>query len=148
MAIASVERLENRLGIKPSGDVVGGVVIAFLGVLHLFVLQLSGVGGFVLLLAVWALVGGAVGTFVEQSRDQKSAQDPRITAALSGVFGAVFTVALLFLTGLAGLWSGFIHTTFGNELLPVTLSALILLTISWTVLAFIGGSIYRRTAGT
>lgn len=143
MASATAKRLENRVGIKPSGDVVGGVVVAILGLFHLFVLQLDG-GGVVLLLLVWPLVGGAVGTFVERSPDGTSDQDPRITAALSGVFGAIFTVVLILLTGLAGLWTGFIHTTFGNELLPVTLSALILLTISWTVFGYTGGYIYRR----
>lgn len=144
MASAQVKRLESTLGFEPSGDVVGGVVLAFLGIIHLFVLQLSGIGGSVLLFAVWPLLGGAVGSFVEQSLDRDPPQDLRLTAVLSGVFGALITVALILLTGLGGLWSGFIHTTFGVELLPVTLSALILLTISWAVLASIGGFVHRR----
>lgn len=148
MASATVERLENTLGFKPGGDIVGGVVLAILGVLHLFVFQLSGVGGLVLFLMVWPLVGGVVGTLVEETTDRKPARDPRVTAALSGVFGSFITVVLVFLTGVAGLWTAFIHSTFGTELLPVSLGALILLTISWTVLAFIGGFVYRRaTAG-
>lgn len=142
MASATAKRLENSIGYNPSGDVIGGVVLAVLGILHLFVLQLTGIEGFVLLLAVWPLASGVVGTLVERARD--SGQDTRVTAALTGVFGAVITVALIFLAGLAGLWSVFIHTTFGTGLLPGTLSALILLTIAWTVFAYIGGYLYRQ----
>lgn len=146
MASATDGRWGNTLGFKPSGDIVGGVILAILGLLHLFVFQLAGVGGFVVLLLVWPLVGGAIGTFIGETADRTPAQDPRITAALSGVFGSLITVALVFLTGLIGLWTAFIHTTFGTELLPVSLGVLILLTISWTVFAFIGGFIYRRAS--
>lgn len=117
-----------------TADVVGGAVIAVLGLAHLFGLQLAGTVGFAALLAGWPLVGGSVA-----SRLSARAADAPVAGAVAGAFGA-FTVALVvLLTGFAGAWSSFITTNVGVTLWPVTFATLATLAISWTVFGYVGG---------
>lgn len=115
---------------------VGGAVMAILGLLHLFALQVGGFVGAVLLFLAWPVIGGAVATYVEDSRGGT----PDLTVgAVSGVFGALVVSVVVFLTGLAGLWSNFIVANIGVSLWPVFFAVLVAFTILWTVFGFVGG---------
>lgn len=128
-----------------SGDVVGGLLASLLGVIHLFGLQLGGGIGFVLLLVGWPLVGGAVGARVERSRS--GGRDWGTTSGLAGTFGALVVSLIVFLSGLSGVWSGFITTAFGNTFWPVVFAVLVVFTVSWTVFGYVGGYIEAQLAG-
>lgn len=118
------------------GDVVGGAVVAVLGLLHLFLLQVGGILGWLLLFVVWPLVGGAVAAFVEDRRT--GSVDPTV-GPLAGVFGSIVVSLLVLLTGLVGLWSGFIVTNIGVSLWPVFFAVLVSFTVLWTVFGYVGG---------
>lgn len=129
-----------------SGDVVGGAIVALLGLVHLFGLQFGGGLGFFLLLVVWPFLGGAIAARVERGRP--TGRDWQTTSAVSGALGAVVTAVLVFLTGVAGVWSGFITTAFGSAFWAVVFAVLVLFTIAWTVFAYAGGFAESRIATT
>lgn len=124
----------SRGGIR--GDLVGGTVVAILGLLHLYLLQVGGVLGGLLLFVVWPLLGGAAATFVEDRRS--GSVDPTV-GPLAGVFGSLVVSLLVLLTGLVGSWSGFIVTNIGVSLWPVFFAVLVSFTILWTVFGYVGG---------
>lgn len=117
-----------------TADVVGGSVAAVLGLVHVFGLQLGGLVGFAALLFGWPLVGGSVASRLSSRRE-----DAAVDGAVSGTFGALFVTALVFVTGLAGAWPGFVVRNVGVSLWPVTFALLAMLTISWTVFGYVGG---------
>lgn len=145
MADTMNNKWHTGLGESASGDVIGATVGLVLGLLHLFVLQAGGTA-LVLLFVVWPLLGGMVGAYVEQTA-RRPARDLPVVGVLSGVFGAFAMAILVFLTGLAGVWSGFITSTFGVGLLPVTMVALMVFTITWAVFGYLGGTAVRTWAG-
>lgn len=126
-----------------SGDVVGGAVTAVLGLLHVFGLQVGGAIGFLLLLVVWPLIGGGIGSRVERARDGR---DWGTTSTLTGVFAALVTAVLVLLAGVAGAWPGFVTTNFGVTLWPVFFTVLVLFTLAWTVSGYAGGFVERQLA--
>lgn len=138
---ASVGRAWNDL----SGDVVGGLVLTAVGVIHVFGLGVGGALGFTLLLVVWPLIAGALGSRVERARP--NGRDWGTTSAVVGAFGALATTLIIFLAGLAGLWSGFLTTAFGSDFRAVVFAVLIVLTISWTVFGYVGGYAETRISG-
>jgi len=126
-----VRRIGGRR-VPVSADVAGGIVVAALGVLHLYVLQVGGLVGFLVLLAGWPLVGGTVAA-------RLSASDERVSALLAGAFGALVTALVVLLTGIAGMWPGFVTANFGVTLWPVTFTVFLLLAITWTVFGYVAG---------
>lgn len=123
-----------------TADVVGGGVIAVLGLLHVFGLQLGGTVGFVALLVGWPLVGGSVASRLSARRE-----DAQVDGAVAGTFGALLVTLVVFLTGLAGAWPSFVVTNVGVSLWPVTFAMLATLTISWTVFGYVGGYVATLT---
>lgn len=131
---------QGRFGTgKWSPDVAGGAVVALLGLLHVFVLQVGGLGGFLALLVGWPLVGGVVAARLAPA-------EARLRGALAGVFGALVVTLVVLLTGLVGLWSTFITANIGVSLWPVTFAVLLMLTVPWTVFGYTGGYLAERTA--
>lgn len=128
----------------PSGDVIGGALLAGIGLLHLFVLQIGGWLGIGLLVVVWPLLGGVIGGTLAIRRDGETS--PQLAGAITGVFGAVTTVVVTMLAGFAGLWNDFITTTFGTEIVPVAIAMTMILVITWTVFGFVGGYAVRDQA--
>jgi hypothetical protein len=127
-----------------SGDVVGGALITVLGLLHLFGLQLGGWLGFVLLLGVWPMLGGAVAARVGRRRGGK---DWGTASAVAGVFGAAAVTVVMFLTGVAGVWSGFVTTAFGVTLWSTVFAVFVLFMLTWTVFSYAGGFVEQQVAG-
>lgn len=139
---ASVESGGNDL----SGDVVGGLILTAIGVIHVFGLGVGGALGFTLLLIVWPLIAGALASRVERGRPD--GRDWGTTSAVAGAFGALATTLIVFLAGLAGLWFGFLTTAFGSDFWAVVFAVLIVVTISWTVFGYVGGFVETRIGGT
>lgn len=137
-------RAESGLVGRFRGDVVGAVLLALLGILHLFFLELGGTFGMVLLLIGWPLVGGVIGAYVDHTQRPEHSRDLPLTGAIVGAFAMVATVLVVFTAGVAGVWSNFIFNTFGVELLPVTLGMAIVFAIVWTVVGFIGALLARE----
>lgn len=137
----SVRRLS---GGGPSGDVVGGLILTVLGVLHVFGLGLGGALGFALLLVVWPLIAGAIAGRIERRRP--NSRDWGTTSAVAGTFGAFATALIVILTGVAGMWSGFLTTTFGTDFAAVVFAVWVLLTLCWTVFSYAGGFVESRIA--
>lgn len=143
MANNELSQLNSSGPLGITGDVIGGAILALLGLFHLFILEIDGIVGGILLLFIWPLLAGAFGTYLD-SRGVSNGRDLRVVGPVVGVFGSVTTVIVLFLTGWAGLWSGFIYDTLGVDLVTVTFGAAILLTLMWTISAFIGGYLVTR----
>lgn len=143
--MASTNQLSTSggFGELPSGDVIGGIVLAILGLLHLFVLGVGGTLGVVLLLIVWPLLAGAAAAAIEQQQRPTRLKEFGLVGAVAGVFGMVATILVILLVALAGVWSSFVATTFGADLAPVVFGMGILLAITWTIFGFIGGSAVR-----
>lgn len=116
-------------------DTIGGGVVAVLALLHLFLLQVGGFLGVLLLFAIWPLIGGAVASYLETASDGDS---PITVGPVAGAFGAITVSVLVWLAGLGGMWSGFITTTFGVSLWPVSFAILVSFTVLWTVFGFVG----------
>lgn len=144
MATTQSELMDRLSGQGWSGDLIGGAVTAVIGLVHVFGLQLGGTLGFLLLLVVWPVVGGAIGSRVERDRNGR---DWGTTSALTGVFAALVVSLLVFLTGLASVWPGFITTTFGVTFWSVVFTVLVVFTICWTVFGYVGGFIEDQLAG-
>lgn len=128
----------------PNSDVIGGVVTAVLGLLHLFVLQIGGTVGVLLLFVAWPLVGGAVGAALDRDRHPNRDRELPLIGALSGVFGAVMMTLVTLVVGFVGLWSGFIYATFGSGLASVTITLTMVSVITWTVFGYVGGYTARQ----
>jgi len=126
-----------------SGDVVGGALITVLGLLHLFGLQLGGWLGFVLLLGLWPMLGGAVAARVGRRRGGK---DWGTASAVAGVFAGAAVTVVVFLTGVAGIWSGFITTAFGVTLWSTVFAVFVLFMLTWTVSSYTGGFVEQKLA--
>lgn len=122
-----------------SASAVGGAVIAVLGLLHLFVAQVGGVLGVLLLIVVWPLVGGAVAAYLSEP-----ARQPRISGLLAGAYAGFVVGLLVFLAGLANLWTPFITAAFGIAFWGVVFSAWLTFLVSWTVFGFTGGYAVER----
>lgn len=143
MATKEHSIVESSLSPPVGSDVVAGVALALVGIVHLFVLQFGGGFGLFLLLVFWPFLAGAAGTvYAHRSRPERG-RDLELIGPVTGVFGAVLTALVVFLFGLVGVWSAFIFETFGVELVPVTLGLAILLVIPWTVFGFVGGYVTR-----
>jgi len=126
-----------------SGDVVGGALITVLGLVHLFGLQLGGGLGFALLLGAWPMLGGAIAARVGRRRGGK---DWGTASAVAGVFAGAVVTVVVFLTGVAGVWSGFITTSFGVTLWPTVFAVFVLFMLSWTVFSYAGGFVEQTLA--
>lgn len=126
-----------------SGDVVGGALITVLGLVHLFGLQLGGGLGFALLLGVWPMLGGAVAARVARRRGSK---DWGTASVVAGAFAAAVVTVVVFLTGVAGVWSGFLATAFGVTLWSTVFAVLVLLMLAWTVFGYVGGFVEQTLA--
>lgn len=122
-----------------SPDVTGGAVVALLGLFHVFVLQVGGIGGFLALLVGWPLVGGLLAA-------RLSPTEPRVRSALAGTFGALVVTLVVFLTGLVGFWPTFVTANLGVSLWPTTFAVLLMLTVTWTVFGYAGGYLAEHTA--
>lgn len=145
MGSTSQSTAELAKPLPVNADVIGGAVLMVLAVLHLFLLQVGGLVGVVLLLFVWPLVGGGVAAYLDHDRGPDLDRELTLTSTLAGVFGAVTVTAILLFTGIVGVWSGFIYRTFGSELISVTVSVFVLLTICWSVSGFVAGYAFRQT---
>ena len=130
--------------IPVNGDVVGGGLLAVLALLHLFVLQIGGTIGVVLLLVVWPLIGGAVGTYFNNEYRPERQRDLAVVGAVAGVFGTATIGIVLLLSGFAGLWSPFVFDFFGSQLAPVVIGATVLFALTWTVFGYVGGYVARE----
>lgn len=117
------------------GRTIGGIVVALLSLIHLFVLQLGGVAGWLLLLVIWPLVGGIVAAYLELGVTRPS--DLPIVGGIAGFTGAIITVLVIFLTGLAGAWSSFIFDSFGVELAPVVIAFAMIFIICWSAFGYV-----------
>lgn len=129
-------------GLAVSADVAGGAVLALLGLLHVFGLQIGGTLGFLVLLFGWPLVAGTVA-----ARLSRIVADRRVNGALAGTFGALVVTLVILLTGFVGAWPAFVTRNVGVSLWPVTLAVLAILTISWTVFGYVGSYLADRLAG-
>jgi small-conductance mechanosensitive channel len=136
MAIQREWQIQARAADRLSGDVLGGVILTVLGLLHLFGLEIGRLVGFILLLGVWPLVSGSVAAYWE---NRLRTDHWAITSSLTGVLAAVIVSVVVLLTGYVGVWSSFITQSIGVSLWPVTFTTLTVLTICWTVLGYIGG---------
>jgi Zn-dependent protease len=122
-----------------SASAVGGAIIAILGLLHLFVAQVGGALGVLLLVVVWPLVGGAVAAYLTEETRQ-----PRISGLLSGAYAGFVVGLVVLLAGLANLWTPFITNSFGVAFWGVVFSAWLTFLVSWTVFGFTGGYAVER----
>lgn len=131
------------LGEELPGDVIGGGTVAVLGLFHLFVLGVGGWLGVALLVGLWPIAGGAAAAYVETGR-RTGPLEPGLRGAVAGVFGAVATVVVVLVAGVAGLWTSFIQTTFGTELVPVTITLTVLFVVTWAAFGYVGGFAVRK----
>lgn len=138
------DQMAGTDGITISGDIVGGVIIAVLGLMHLFLLGIGGMAGLMLLFFVWPIIGGAVAAYYDFAQRPERSRDLAITGGVSGVFAAVAVGVVVFLTGYFGSWTGFITDTFGVGLVTTTIGLSMLLIITWTVSAYVAGYFVRR----
>lgn len=139
MATGATNSTTNAVPLSP--DVVGGLVIAVLGLIHVFGLQMGGTVGFAVLLIGWPLVGGSVA-----ARLSPSAAGREVNGALAGFFAALTVAIIVFLTGFAGVWPSFITENVGVALWPVSIVMLAMLSITWTVFGYAGGYLADRLA--
>lgn len=140
MSSTQTVRSDRFVPASVSGPVVGGLVSTILALLHLFAVPVGGLAGLVLYLAVWPVLGAAVATAVEDRRNR----DASVAGILAGASGAIGIAVIVLLTGVAGLWSAFIHTTFGVALWPVVFAVLVVTTIGWAVFGWAGGYVTRQ----
>jgi|GEM_PF-5839446 len=124
----------------PSADIVGGAVIAVLGIVHLFAVQLGGFIGYAALLVGWPLIGGTVAARLAVPGNE------RVVGVLAGAFGALATGIVILFTGYLGMWSGFITSGFGVTLWPVTFGMLLMFLVAWSVFGLVGAEISVRYA--
>jgi hypothetical protein len=136
MAAATTQSGVRGTGLSP--DVGGGIVAAVLGLLHLFVLNVGGAVGILVLFVGWPLIGGTVAARLSPVGDE------RVAGVVAGVLGAIFATIVVFLAGIAGLWSSLITTTFGVALWPVTLGLLLMLLLTWSVFGLAGAELSVR----
>lgn len=146
MTSYEAEQSSGTNSLDITGDVVGGIILAVLGLLHLFLIQLGGGIGIVVLFFVWPLIAGAIGAYYDLTQRPDRSRALTITGAVSGVFGAVAVGIIVFVAGVVSIWSGFITDTFGSGLMATTLGLTFLLIITWTVSAFVAGYIVREAA--
>ena len=125
-----------------SSSLVGGLVTAVLGLLHLFVLGVGGWAGVALLFVVWPLVGGIVAAVGVGGL----ARERPLAGALAGTYGAVFVSAVVLLSGAVGAWSSFITGAFGVGLWPVFFALTLVTLVTWTVFGYVGGYATDRPA--
>lgn len=125
--------------IPASASAVGGAVTAILGLLHLFVAQVGGTLGALLLVVVWPLVGGAVAAYLSEPSRQ-----PRISGLLSGAYAGFVVGLVVLLAGVANLWTPFVTNAFGVAFWGVVFSAWLTFLVSWTVFGFTGGYVVER----
>lgn len=123
------------LSLPVSGRTIGGIIVALLSLLHLFVIQLGGTAGWLLLLVIWPLIGGIVAAYLEIGVTHP--RDLPIVGGVAGVLGAIITVLVILVTGFFGLWSSFIFDSFGVDLAPVVISFAMVFVISWTAFGYI-----------
>ena len=122
------------------GYVLGGLTSVVLALLQLFVVSLTGVLATVLLVVVWPALGGGLAATVVAERGD----DPSLSGVLAGAYGALVLTLVVFLTGVAGVWTAGIHGTFGVALWPVTFATLVVTVIGWTVFGYAGGYLATR----
>lgn len=127
--------VDRPLGGQVGSSVVGGLVAAVLGLLHLFVLGVGGWAGIGLLYVVWPIVGGIVAAV---GLGGLTRERP-LAGALAGTYGALIVSVLVLLTGAAGLWSPFVTSTFGVSLWPVFFTVSLVTLVTWTVFGYVGG---------
>lgn len=142
MGASRTERIDPSGIEQVSGSVAGGVVLAVLGLLHVFVLQVSGLVGGLLLFVVWPLVGGAVAARLSEARTPPD--ESSLPGVLAGAYGAGVVSVVVLLAGVAGLWTPFIHGTFGVTLWAVVFTVFVVTAITWTVFGYAGGYLARR----
>jgi hypothetical protein len=140
MSSTQLVRSDRFVPESVSGPVVGGLASTVLALLHLFAVPLGGLAGLLLYLVVWPALGGAAATAVTARRDR----DASVAGVLAGAYGAVVLSVLVLLTGVAGLWSALIHTTFGVVLWPVVFAVLVVTTLSWAIVGWASGTVTRQ----
>lgn len=143
MASTQTVRIDRYVPAAVSAAVAGGLVSTVLALVHLFAVPLGGTVGLVVYLVVWPAVGGAVAAALEAERGR----EPKLSGVLAGGYGALVVTLLVLLTGLAGLWTPLIHTTFGVSLWPVVFAVLVLTTITWAVFGWASGYAVRELRG-
>jgi len=123
-----------------NSSIVGGLVSAVLGLLHLYVLGVGGWAGVALLFVVWPIVGGIVAAVGVGGL----IRERPLAGALAGTYGAVVVSVVVLLTGVVGAWSSFITSTFGVSLWPVFFTVALVTLITWTVFGYVGGYATNR----
>lgn len=123
-----------------NSSVVGGLVSAVLGLLHLYVLGVGDLVGVALLFVVWPLVGGIVAAVGVGGL----VRERPLAGALAGTYGALVVSAVVLLTGAVGLWSSFITSSFGVSLWPVFFTVALVTLVAWTVFGYVGGYATNR----
>lgn len=118
-----------------SSSVVGGVVSAVLGLLHLYVLGVGGWAGVALLFVVWPIVGGIVAAVGVGGL----VRERPLASALAGAYGAIIVSVVVLLAGAAGVWSTFIVSNVGVSLWPVFFATALVTLLSWTVFGYVAG---------
>jgi len=118
-----------------SSSVVGGVLSAVLGLLHLYVLGVGGWAGVALLFVVWPIVGGIVAAVGVGGL----VRERPLAGALAGAYGAVIVSVIVLLAGAAGVWSTFIVSNVGVSLWPVFFATALVTLLSWTVFGYVAG---------
>lgn len=126
---------DRSVGPEVGSSVVGGLVSALLGLLHLFLLGVGGWAGIGLLFVVWPIVGGIVAAVGVGGLTRERP----LAAALAGTYGAVILSAVVLVTGALGLWSSFITSAFGVSLWPVFFALALATLITWTVFGYVAG---------
>lgn len=122
-------------GWETSSSVVGGLVSAVLGLLHLFVLGVGGWAGVVLLFVLWPVVGGIVAAIGVGGL----VRERPLAGALAGAYGALIVSVVVLLAGAAGVWSTFIVSNVGVSLWPVFFATALVTLLTWTVFGYVAG---------
>ena len=125
------------LELPVSGRMIGGILVAVLSLLHLFVIQLDGIAGWLLLLVIWPLIGGIVAAYLELGVTRP--RDLPVVGGVAGVVGAILVSLVILVTGVLGAWSSFVFDSFGVDLAPVVISFAMIFIISWTAFGYIAG---------
>ena len=123
-----------------NSSIVGGLVSAVLGLLHLYVLGVGGWAGVALLFVAWPIVGGIVAAVGVGGL----VRERPLAGALAGTYGAVVVSVVVLLTGAVGAWSSFITSAFGVSLWPVFFTVALVTLITWTVFGYVGGYATNR----
>lgn len=143
MASTQTASIEAYVPQSVGGHIVGGLLTTVLALLQLYLVSATGLLASGVLVVVWPLVGGAVAATIELTRGHETA----LAGVLAGAYGAFVLTVVVFLAGIAGLWSAGIHLTFGVSLWPVVFTVLVVTGTGWTVFGYVGGYLASQFGG-